>query len=166
MNAAICLLGTLIPILLLGACATVTPYQPLQDGAGYSEQRIESNRYRINFAGNSKTPRETVQNYVLYRAAEITLANQYDYFTVAAQNTQAEAKNSGPSFGFGIGGIGIGSRGGLGVGIGTGTGSRAEYDASADVVLFRGQKPKDDQRSYDAREIKNNLEPKILRKPP
>ena len=58
--------------LLSSACMTTTPYQPLKGGEGYSEQRIESNRYTVRFFGNAQTPRQTVENYLLYRAAELS----------------------------------------------------------------------------------------------
>src|SRR3546814_10822327 len=67
----------------LAACVSVTPYQPASKGYGYSEQRIENNRFRINFAGNSDTPKQTVETYLLFRAAELTLKSGYDYFVFA-----------------------------------------------------------------------------------
>ena len=158
--------SVLLPALLLAACATVTPYQPLNNGVGYSDQKLESNRYRVSFDGNSSTPRDTVQNYVLYRVAELTLANEYDYFTVAAQSTEAELKGTGGNFGFSFGGFGFGRNGGIGVGLGSGSDIRTEYQGSADVTLFRGKKPETDPHAYDAREIKANLESKIQRPKP
>ena len=59
---------------LLAACATPTPYQASgSDGGiyGYSEQRIEGDRYRITFSGNSLTDRETVETYLLYRVGKV-----------------------------------------------------------------------------------------------
>ena len=64
-------------VLSLVACATATPYQPIGAGGasgGFSEQRIEANRYRVTFAGNSLTSRERVENYLLFRAAELPIA--------------------------------------------------------------------------------------------
>lgn len=62
----------------LTACATPTPYQPAVRGqavsGGFSDTRIEANRFQVNFAGNSLTSRETVERYLLYRAAELTVA--------------------------------------------------------------------------------------------
>ena len=58
----------------LTGCATPTPYQPNIPGqavsGGYSETKIESNRWRVTFAGNTLTSRETVEGYLLFRAAE------------------------------------------------------------------------------------------------
>ncbi len=51
------LLAPLAAALLVAGCATPTPYQPLGvrgTGAsgGFSEQRLEENRYRVSFRGN------------------------------------------------------------------------------------------------------------------
>ncbi|WP_421788620.1 CC0125/CC1285 family lipoprotein [Hyphobacterium sp.] len=81
--------------LLLAACATPTPYQASgSDGGvyGYSEQRIERDRYRITFSGNSLTDRETVETYLLYRAAELTRESGYDSFTVIDRYTDEETR--------------------------------------------------------------------------
>ena len=83
---------------LLGACATSTPYQPAAGTErGYSEQRIEENRYQVQFAGNSLTDRKTVETYLLYRAAELTKQNGYDHFRVVRRDTDANTKLVGDS---------------------------------------------------------------------
>lgn len=156
----------LFSALLISACSTITPYQPLKHGVGYSEQKLEANRYRISFDGNSFTERTTVQNYVLYRCAELTLAQGYDYFKVAAQSAEAEPQDrSGTfSFGFGLGGV---SQSGFGLGVGTSTGvDRTDYQGSADITLHHGKKPAEDPTAYDAREVKANLEAGITRPKP
>ena len=79
---------------LLGACATATPYQAAVDSSsrGYSEQQIENNRFRVQFAGNSLTDRKTVETYLLYRAAELTKLNGFDHFRVVHRDTDAESR--------------------------------------------------------------------------
>lgn len=81
-----------LPLLaiLLASCATQTPYQPAAErGAqGYTETRLADNRYRVVFAGNSVTPSETVQDYALLRAAELTLQQGYDWFAVTGQDIE------------------------------------------------------------------------------
>jgi hypothetical protein len=150
--------------LALTACATVTPYQPVKSGYGYSEQRLEADRYRVRFAGSTATPRQTVDSYVLYRAAELTLENGKDYFILMGQNTEASA-GGGPGVSLGLGGFGIGGSGGLGVGVGVGTGgqSKTEYQTSAEIVMYSGTKPADNPQAFDAREIKTNLESLVQR---
>src|SRR6478609_6036647 len=80
----------------LAACATATPYQPYMQGqaasGGYSEARIESDRWRVNFAGNSLTSRETVEGYLLYRAAELTVQQGYDWFAIVQRDTDKSVR--------------------------------------------------------------------------
>ena len=80
--------SALAALAVLGACATATPYQAALDGQkGYANQQIESNRWQISFAGNSLTDRKTVETYLLYRAAELTDLEGYDYFRVIQRET-------------------------------------------------------------------------------
>jgi hypothetical protein len=82
----------LAALAFLGACATATPYQPATPGdRGYSNQQIESNRWMVNFSGNSLTDRQTVETYLLYRAAELTAQNGYDSFRMVRRETDADS---------------------------------------------------------------------------
>ncbi|MGB3457000.1 MAG: hypothetical protein WBG08_05935 [Litorimonas sp.] len=97
----------------LTACATATPYQPAsQPGAfdGFSEQMIENDRARISFAGNSLTERDTVENYLLYRAAEKAVERGYDWFELQERDTEAKTRTRVSS----LGGPRFGARAGLG----------------------------------------------------
>ena len=76
---------------LLAGCATPTPYQPLGAPSGirggFSEQQIEQNRFRVTFAGNQFTSRQRVENYLLFRAAELTTQHGFDSFTMVDRDT-------------------------------------------------------------------------------
>jgi len=95
---------------ILAACATSTPYQPASKlGAydGFSQTMIENDRARVTFAGNSLTERETVENYLLYRAAEIASERGFENFTLlereTEKNTRLQPTGSGlydPYFGY------------------------------------------------------------------
>lgn len=149
--------------LLLSACATATPYQPEKDGRGYAEQKLESNRYKVTFSGNSQTPKKTVENYLLYRAAEVTLLNNYDYFIMAQQGTDADTRYSQSFSGFSnFGYYSWYPRSSLGVGVGTSIPS-TEYQAEANIVMFKGKKPDSEVKAFDARELKANLESLLVR---
>jgi hypothetical protein len=155
------LLGLVALGVLAGCGGGPTPYQPASGRYGYSEQQIEDNRYRVTFAGNDLTPADTVQNYLLYRAAEITLDRGYDYFTMVDRNLDRSTTywGTGPSTYLGTG-FGRGS-GGF-VGFGTSTARPIDsYTAYADVVMFRGEKPADDVNAYDAREVLRRLDATI-----
>lgn len=152
----------------LAGCAKPALYQPMRgDDVGYGEQQLETNRYRVWFAGNSATPRETVADYVLYRCAELTLDKGYDYFVLSDRTTEGEPRR-GSGISLGIGGFHFGGRGGVSMGVGTGipVGGDAKYFGQADAVLMKGKKPANDAAAFDAREIKANLGPGILRTPP
>ena len=90
-------------VVVLAACATTTPYQPAsKPGAfdGYSQTLLENDRARVSFGGNSLTDRETVENYLLYRAAEIAVERGFDYFTLTERDTEAKKRvHVSPRFG-------------------------------------------------------------------
>lgn len=160
-------------ILILGACAKPTPYQPAFNGYGFSEQRIEDNRFRINFHGNSVTPQQVVEDYMLYRAAEITRANGYDYFEIADKETDKDTRYLTtytdpfpPYYGWYDGRRFY--RYAPPSAFQTGM-SRpiVQYTVSANIVLYRGKKPADNVEAYDARDVIERLRPTVrLPQPP
>ncbi len=152
--------------LVLAACASPTPYQPRTNGNGYAEQLLEGDRYRVSFTGNSVTSRDTVENYLLYRAAEIALREGKDYFILVGRDTEIYTSgDGGPTYG-GMVGRGWGPHGWrstfTGLSVGTGT-YRTNYSAQADIILHAGPRPSDDPRAYDARALVENLGPTIVR---
>jgi hypothetical protein len=84
--------------LSLASCAMPTPYQPISAAsraqAGYSETRLVSDQWRVNFAGNSLTSREMVEGNLLYRAAELTLEQRRDWFEIVNRDTQHEVQRN------------------------------------------------------------------------
>ncbi len=82
-------------VAILTACATATPYQPSASANlrnGFSEMKIEKDRVKVTFDGNSLTDRQTVETYLLYRAAELTKAAGYDYFVLTDRATDKETR--------------------------------------------------------------------------
>ena len=176
--------------LLTSACATESTYGPAVgrgfERSGYSDRQIEDNRFMVSFAGNSYTARDTVEKYLLYRAAELTVQRGYDYFIFTDRDVDHKSRTySTPSVG---GGFGYG--GGFGGGYwgpswryrGRGFGWRSwdpfygdpffdrgvdidtidKYEANAEIVVGRGPKPKDNIRAFDARDVIRNLERTIV----
>ena len=90
-------------IVVLAGCASQSTYQPAEKrGAeGYTETKLTNNRYRVTFTGNSVTPAETVKDFALLRAAELTLQEGYDWFNLADRNTDKKVHSS-TSVGTGI----------------------------------------------------------------
>ena len=80
-------------IAVAGCTTTPTPYQAYRSHSeggihgGYSDQQLRAGDYVVRFHGNSMTSRDRVERYMLYRAAELTLQQGYDWFLVTDRNT-------------------------------------------------------------------------------
>ncbi len=187
------LLTALVVTLALGglaACETATPYQPLSahntQSGGYKETQLEAGRWRVTFEGNSLTSRDVVENDLLYRAAELTLAQGFDWFETADRSTDKHTDTyvtPGP-YGYGWrpywrfygGAYGwrdwdpywggpFGPRWGppWGPPWGADVQTFERYQASVEIVMGHGPKPAGDKRALDAHEVTTNLASKIVR---
>lgn len=90
-------LCVLILALLFFSCST--PYQPKGTLGGYSEEKITSDMYRVEFKGNQHTKPETVQNYLIYRCAELTKEQGYNYFTAVSEEHHFDEQSMRPDRG-------------------------------------------------------------------
>ena len=152
-----------IPILAalsLSACATPpTHFQPAAPGGvGFSEMRIEPGRYRVTFQGGPGAPPAQVQDYALLRAADLALAEGYDWFRVTDRATRQNGY-SGATLGVGIGGMSFGRRSATGVGVSTGgipLGGGATLVTTLEVLMGKGAKPGGGD-VYDARGVRQSL---------
>ena len=91
--------STILTLLLSGvlvACSSATQYQAAEKrgGQGYTETQLGKDRYRITFTGNSVTDKETVSDYALLRAAELTLQEGYDWFHLVARDNESKSRTS------------------------------------------------------------------------
>lgn len=148
---------------LLAACAVPTPYQAADGGYGYKEQQLEENRYRVSFDGNASTEREDVQNFLLYRAAELTIERGQDYFTIVERNLDRSTRYHSHSYANDFGYAGYRSRRSFRRHIGPRYVSGSsypinEYSSTADIVLGEGEKPADDANAYDALDVLQRLQ--------
>ena len=153
-------------LLLLGACAIETPYQPSEGRYGYSEQQIEENRFRVTFTGNPSTPRDTVQNYLLYRAAELTVQQGFDHFTVVDRDVERSTRYYTQGYADDFYYDRFGSRRGIRRFYRPSFYSANaypvnEYSSFAVIVLAEGDKPDDDANAYDALDVLQRLQPLI-----
>lgn len=82
-----------VALALLAGCAQPAAYAPRAPGqtTGYTDRELTPNRYRVTFTGNSVTPRQTVEDYLLLRAAEVSLAAGSRYFVFDTRNTKANS---------------------------------------------------------------------------
>lgn len=147
------LLASVLVAAGLAACATAvgTGYQPADSkGFGYSEQKIEADRFRVAFAGDGATSPQQVEDFALLRAAELAVAAGADWFRVVGRSTDAEEKG-GVGIGAGVGGGSYGRRSGVSVGVGGdlgAVGAKRFYTTRLEILLGRGQRP-DDPDVYD-----------------
>lgn len=73
----------LFSLVIIYSCST--PYQPKSMLGGYSEVKILDNLYRVQFEGNQHSKPEKIQNYLMYRCAELTQEMGYDYFAIVSE---------------------------------------------------------------------------------
>ena len=193
MSRKIALLAALAGATVLTACVGPTPYRPAvgqgYNRTGFSDQQVEADRFRVSFAGNSYTSRETVERYLLFRAAELTLQSGNDYFIMADRDTDKQTRTYTTPGGFGGGGFGGPWGGYSGFGYwgpswryyGRGFGWRGwdpfwgdpfwdrsvdvrtveRYEAMAEIVVGKGRKPANNVRAFDARSVVDRLGPTI-----
>jgi len=178
-------LALLLPLLLV-ACATATPYQPNLSGqqvsGGYSEKYLGQNRYRVWFAGNTLTSRDTVEGYLLYRSAELTVQSGYDWFRITDHTTEHDRQTYvertpryDPWYGSGYyywrphwryysgthwntwHPYGRDPFWAYDVDIRT----VERFEANAEITMHKGIRPENDKRAFDARKVMSDLGPTI-----
>lgn len=164
--------------LALSACATATPYGPASPDSryGYSQQRIEGDRFRVNFAGNSVTSRDQVEMSLLLRAAEVTVENGGDWFTTVNRATDRDTRLTGgtdpfyydryspfwgPSWRYSRRGLWSPWRDPFGPDFDVRQIDR--YEATSEIVIGRGPKPANDPNAFNAREVIENVGPRVAR---
>lgn len=165
-------IAAIVGALALSACTTSAVYQPANgSNFGYSDQKIEDDRYRVSYNGAPSTPRATVENYLLYRMSEITLAQGYDYFRVLDTDTECHTQyiETGPdepcsyyqSYGarFPYHGYGYYCDPSNHIY------ESKRYEAVAFVSLHHGEKPSDDSYAFSALAVSQNLASQIVRTP-
>lgn len=150
--------------LALAACAaTPTVYAPAGSARtpGYSEMRIEPGRYRVTFRGWAGAPIEQVSDYALLRAADLALAEGYDWFRITDRYTRQTGEGAGPRVSIGGGGGPGPFRSGVGVGVGTSVnlGGGPALSQTLEVLMGKGAKPSD-RDAYDAREVRRAIGPR------
>lgn len=173
---------TALAVMSLSACVTATPYQPLVTGTaqsgGYSETKVEQDRWRVSFTGNSLTPRDTVENYLLYRAAELTLAQGKDWFMMADRGLAKSVQKiilPEPIIMSHMWRTPVIVPRGVVVGwanpfmddiawrMRSDEQTVEKYEAYTEVLLGTGPKPANDPKAFDAKQVIENLGPKLVR---
>ena len=153
---------------LLAGCMTPAVYEPRRPGqsTGYTDREIAPGRWRVTFTGNSVTPREMVEDYLLLRAAEVTLANGGTHFFFDSRDTRAQTRfyadpiGPYPPYGFWGGYWAFRPRWGYDpFGPPVMISSTTRYEAYAEIVILKPGQEKEERRAVDARAVAANLRP-------
>lgn len=78
----------LVGFILLSGCAY---YGPSGLFGGYTETALNEDTYKVSYRGNGYCTRDQAADYLLRRAAELTLNNGYKYFVILAANSDNDA---------------------------------------------------------------------------
>lgn len=150
-----------VSALALSACASLAPYGPQQSarGQGFSEQRIESNRFRVTYNGVGAAG--PVADRALFRAAQLTVDQGYDWFEVTQRWIDGRPDSAGGvrpsvSIGAGSGRYGGYRSSGVGVGLGFDLSGPQPTSTTLEIVMGRGAKP-DRPEAYDARGVQDAI---------
>ncbi len=158
-------------VLVLGACTKPTPYAPAAgDGYGYSETQIDDETIRIEVAGNSQTPRDLVENQLLYRAAQLAQERGAKVFVLITRDTERSVQYSSQPAGiypYGYGGFGFGRPySGFGLAYAPVTSSAIDrYTVYAEARFYQEEAPAGLEPAYNAAEVLQNLKGKINFRP-
>jgi len=149
-----------VGLLALAGCATPAPYAPRAPGqaTGYTDRQLSDNRWRVTFTGNSVTPRETVENDLLLRAAEVTLAAGKTHFLFDTRDTKAQTRYdaipTGPGYGPAFGYWRFRPRWGYDpFGPDVDIVSTTKYESYAEIVVLNDAEAAHEPRSVDARAV-------------
>jgi hypothetical protein len=175
----------------VSACMTATPYQPYEPEltagihGGYSEQNLSSGRYLVRFHGNQLTARDRVEGYLLYRAAELTIQNGSNWFLIVDRHTEHDVETYirpdplyqpwyGSAYGYwrphwryyrkGYGWDVWHPEADPSYWADRPAVTRIEsFEAEAEIVLGQGQRPENEPRAFEARQVIANLGPTLER---
>ena len=155
--------------LALAGCQTVATYHPqtAPGGTGYSDEQLTDNRYRVTFTGNSATPRDTVEDYLLLRSAEVALKAGYHYFLFDTRDTKAKTSYHSDFVGW-PGWPGYGwywHSWPYGPGMATADSYPVtRFNAYAEIVLLTDEQAKSEPRAIDADQVLQHIGPKAKEK--
>ena len=160
------LLAVLAVCVSLAGCATEPPYfgpAGPDHPTGYTDQQIDQNRFRVSYQGSSQTPRVTVENFLLLRAAQVSLQAGFPYFEFDTRDTKTKTTYFSTFTGWpGWGGYGrYGWYGWDGPGLydDTTTVPITRYEAYAEIVLLTDSQGHGDPHALDAKSVVAHLEP-------
>lgn len=83
---------TILSIICIAISGCSTAYKSEGFTGGYSEKQLAEDIYSIGFKGNAYTSKDTVNEYLLRRGAELTVKNGYKYFAILSYNEDGKVR--------------------------------------------------------------------------
>jgi hypothetical protein len=148
----------------LAGCQTTPVYQarPENGGQGYTDKQLAANRFRVTYHGSSATNRETVEDFLLRRAAEVTMQADYSWFVFDHRDTKTHTRYYSDFAGPGYGGWYWHS---WDFGPPIDTMPVSNYTAYAEIVLLKDDQAKAEPRALKAQDVLAHLGPLPAPKP-
>lgn len=151
-------------LLALSGCAT--PYGKYGLLGGFTDSRIDENTFSISVDTNGFTSQQTTSMQALYRAAELTVENGFDYFVVlneASNPTSMAMAMPGNS----MSNTTINAYGSTAYARTTTTSAPTTIvpvafpNSTLTIKSFKGGKPEGAGNAYDARSVMKYLGPRL-----
>jgi hypothetical protein len=155
---------------LSGCASGPAPYGPktADTVTGYTDEQLAQNRFRVTYVGNSTTSRDIIEDYLLFRAAQVTQSAGAQWFVFAARDTKAKTSyfsnfEGWPGWHRGFGWY----RHGWSWPYDEDVESRpiTRYQAYAEIVFLTPEQAKADPRALNAQDVIDHLGPKVLPPP-
>jgi hypothetical protein len=156
---AVCLLAA-----VLSGCAT--PYGKYGIAGGYTDTRVDENTFSIHVQANGFTDQQTASMHAMYRAAEITVENGFDFFVIVS-NAAGARSGTVAIPGQTYSNTNVNVYGNTAYARTTTTTAPTVYmpmtlpNSTLMIKSFKGEKPAGDPNVYDARSVMKFLGPNI-----
>lgn len=90
-------LGVLAPALLLTAADQTPPMVPPAGPGVFTSKQLRPNTFKLTVAGHTFTTRRQIEQYLAYRAAQLTIEQGGDWFTLTEDRAKTETADPIPA---------------------------------------------------------------------
>ena len=154
--------AVVVGALAVSSCEEPPYYGPIgpDHSTGYTDQQIDQRHFRISYMGNSRTPRTTVENFLLLRSAQVTLQAGYAGFMFDTRDTKTRTRYYWEFSGWG----GWRGRGFYHWGPAFDEGysvPETRYEAYAEIVLLTDADARKEPRALNAQSVVDHLMPLV-----
>lgn len=166
-----CLLVTFV--LTLSGCwlYAQSKYAPYSDWgrSGYRDIQMDATTFQVTFCGNAMTAPDRVEQYALFRCADLTVQHGYDYFVVldgARDVSTLSTEFAGPTSTSIEHDIDPMTGKFVPVAVSStslSTVTQTYHSATKTIRMFHGDRPAANVRAYDARSMMTYMGPQIER---